>query len=443
MVIFSHHNLIPIMNAHPKSSVPNSRRHFLKSMGGSSVGLALAGSFASGLSLSGCGQNLTNTASAPNATEPKAFSGDYSAIANRVHPFYGEHQAGIITPAQKHIYFLVADLHTQDIGAIQAMFKNWTRYAAELTLGKNIQAYSDNPFVPPVDTGEADSLAAYGLTLTFGISPSFLSKLGLSARAPKEFTELPLFPRDQLRPDLSGGDICIQSCADDPQVAFHAVRQLVRQARSNITMRWSQSGFNAYDHASATPRNLFGFKDGTANQQSLKTANETIWADAPDWLKGGSYLVARKIQMHLETWDRTSLKGQEETFGRSRPEGAPLGMTHELDTADVQQKDASGKPVIPENSHMALAKKTGLQMLRRSYSFSSGIDAKTGQFDTGLLFISFQKSPAQFIAIQSALGKVDRMNEYTTHIGSGLFACFGGVQQGGYIGQALLESQKG
>ncbi len=442
-MLFSNHYTF-IMNSHQKLAAPASRRRFLKSMGGGSVGLALAGGFASGFGLSGCRQETSNIAQkAPQTTEQKPFTGDYSAIAQQTHPFYGEHQAGIVTPAQKHIYFLVADLHTEDLEAIKDMFKNWTSYAAQLTQGKNIMAYGDNPFVPPEDTGEADNLGAYGLTLTFGVSPSFLKKLGLSAQAPKEFVDLPLFPRDQLRADLSGGDICIQSCADDPQVAFHAVRQLVRQARSNITMRWSQSGFNAYDQSSATPRNLFGFKDGTANQETLKTANETIWADAPEWMKGGSYLVARKIQMHLETWDRTSVKGQEETFGRTRTEGAPMGATHELDAADIQRQDASGKPVIPENSHMALAKKTGLQMLRRSYSFSSGIDPKTGQFDTGLLFISFQKSPAQFIAIQSALGKVDRMNEYTTHIGSGLFACFGGVQQGGYIGQALLESKKG
>ncbi|WP_369007827.1 Dyp-type peroxidase domain-containing protein [Moraxella catarrhalis] len=35
----------------------------------------------------------------------------------------------------------------------------------------------------------------------------------------------------------------MQACSDDPQVSFHAVRQLVRQARSSVSMRWSQSGF--------------------------------------------------------------------------------------------------------------------------------------------------------------------------------------------------------
>ena len=418
-----------------QSPMPHTRRRFLQSIGIGSVGsIGLVGGL-----LTGCGKNVPKD----SALVPSNPTVNYNAIAQQTHPFYGAHQAGIVMPAQKHIYFLVMDLHTEDIEAIKDMFKKWTAFSTKLTQGANIMPYGDNPFVPPEDTGEADNLGAYGLTLTFGISPSFLKKLGLSALAPQEFSDLPLFPRDQLKPELSGGDLCIQSCADDPQVAFHAVRQLVRQARANITMRWSQSGFNAYDQASATPRNLFGFKDGTANQEALKNAEQHIWVNQPNWLNGGSYLVARTIQMHLETWDRTSLKGQEDTFGRTRAEGAPMGAAREFDSADMQRTDASGKPLIPENSHMALAKKTDLQMLRRSYSFASGIDPRTGQFDTGLLFISFQKSPAQFIAIQSALGKIDRMNEYTTHIGSGLFACFGGVKEGEYLGQALLESKQG
>ena len=416
------------MKSNPQNTLIPSRRSFLKSIGGSSVGLALGG----GLGLAAC----TRKSSTQN------FSGDYSAMAQQNYPFYGAHQAGIVTPAQRSIYFLVLDLHTQDIEEIKAVFKQWTESAAKLTRGENIQPYGDNPFVPPVDTGEADDLGAYGLTLTFGVSPAFLQKLGLSAHAPSEFVDLPLFPRDQIKPEFSGGDICIQSCADDPQTAFHAVRQLVRQARSSVTMKWSQSGFNAFDHSQHTPRNLFGFKDGTANQEILKNADQHIWVNIPNWLAGGSYLVVRKIQTHLETWDRTSLKGQEETFGRIRHSGAPMGAQAEFDHADIQSKDANGNPVIPDNSHMGLAKKTGLQILRRSFSFSSGIDLTTGQFDAGLLFISFQKSPAQFIALQSAFGRMDRMNEYITHTGSGLFACFGGVQEGAYIGQALLENQR-
>lgn len=427
----------------------SNRRSFLRQFGA----LSVAGA---GLAVSACQQkpseNLPNlqaldgnqSKDSDKNENPKHAGSDANTTKNCFadvkYDFYGEHQAGITTPSQRNIYFLVMDLHTNKLDDVKQMFKDWTTYAANLTQGKNIKPYEKNPFVPPTDTGEADSMGAYGLTLTFGISPSFLKKMGLTHKQPKEFQDLPKFPRDQLRENLTGGDICIQACAEDAQVAFHAVRQLVRQARSNITMRWSQSGFVGFDTGNQTPRNLFAFKDGTANQSTIKAADKNLWADAPDWMKGGTYLVTRIIQMHLETWDRTSLKGQEDTFGRHRDSGAAIGQKGEFDTFDVHAKDAQGKAVIPEISHMGLAKRTGVEMLRRSYSYSSGINPATGQFDSGLLFISFQKSPEQFIIIQNALGRLDKMNEYTTHIGSGLFACFGGIPQGGYIGQALFEA---
>ena len=427
----------------------SNRRSFLRQFGA----LSVAGA---GLAVSACQQkpseNLPNlqaldgnqSKDSDKNENPKHAGSDANTTKNCFadvkYDFYGEHQAGITTPSQRNIYFLVMDLHTNKLDDVKQMFKDWTTYAANLTQGKNIKPYEKNPFVPPTDSGEADSMGAYGLTLTFGISPSFLKKMGLTHKQPKEFQDLPKFPRDQLRENLTGGDICIQACAEDAQVAFHAVRQLVRQARSNITMRWSQSGFVGFDTGNQTPRNLFAFKDGTANQSTIKAADKNLWADAPDWMKGGTYLVTRIIQMHLETWDRTSLKGQEDTFGRHRDSGAAIGQKGEFDTFDVHAKDAQGKAVIPEISHMGLAKRTGVEMLRRSYSYSSGINPATGQFDSGLLFISFQKSPEQFIIIQNALGRLDKMNEYTTHIGSGLFACFGGILQGGYIGQALFEA---
>ena len=139
-------------------------------------------------------------------------------------------------------------------------------------------------------------------------------------------------------------------------MAFHAVRQLVRQERSNVTMRWSQMGFVSFDSGNETPRNLFAFKDGTANQETIKAPDDNIWIDQ-GWLKDGTYLVVRLIQMHLETWDRTSLKGQEETFGRHRESGAAIGKTGEFDDFDVNASAPNGKPLIPEISHMGLAKR--------------------------------------------------------------------------------------
>lgn len=395
-----------------ETSKPSSRRDFLKQA--TVVGAGLFAGSAYGL----------------EARQPSA--------ANEF-DFYGKHQQGIVSGSLKHIYFMVLDLHTTDVAKIREMFQIWTAYSRNLIAGNNVKPYSTNAYVPPVDTGEADSLAHHGLSLTFGVSPDFFRKLNIEQLKPQEFVDLPHFPHDQLQANYTGGDICIQACTDDPQVAFHAVRNLVRVARANITMRWSQAGFNSFKPGE-TPRNLFGFKDGTGNPTGDELS-KTVWCEGENWLKNGTYLVVRRVQMHLETWDRTNLAGQEETFGRHRDTGAPIGMKQEFDTADLEKKNEKGAPLIPEISHLHLAKKTGVKILRRSFSYASGVDPKTGQFDAGLLFISFQQDPQQFIAIQNSLGNIDKMNEYITNIGSGIFACFAGVKdERDYLGKALFDA---
>jgi deferrochelatase/peroxidase EfeB len=91
------------------------------------------------------------------------------------------------------------------------------------------------------------------------------------------------------------------------------------------------------------------------------------------------------------------------------------------------------------NAHIRLAKADGVRILRRSYSYSSGLDRRTGQLDAGLLFIAFNRSTAkQFVPIQRRLSRSDKLNEYIVHTGSAVFAVFPGVREGGYIGDTLL-----
>ena len=389
------------------------RREFLKKAGIGGAGLALG--------VSGASAFFAN-----QAKEDKKFADGEEEIS-----FYGEHQAGITTPMQKNIYFVVLDLHTTDRESIIQLFKDWTAYSEKLVDGELVKKDNSNALLPPTDTGETVGLNPYRLTLSFGVSASFLKKMGLSDKRPKAFRDLPPFPKEQLKEKYTGGDIVIQACADDEQVAFHAVRNLVRKGRNAITMRWSQSGFAAIGDRMSTPRNLFGFKDGTANVTKEKDFDKVIWCDSKDWMQGGSYMAVRRIQMFLETWDRTNLQEQENTFGRYKESGAPFGKKNEFDEVDLD--------LLPVDAHVRLAKEVDKPLYRRSYSYSDGIDETTGQFDTGLLFISFQKDPDHFVKVQTNLGATDKMNEYVTHIGSGLFACFGGVEKGGYIGQKLLE----
>ena len=300
--------------------------------------------------------------------------------ANQAIPFYGKRQSGITTPIQRQVYFAVLDLATEDLETIRGIFKSWTAYIARMMQGELVEAYKSNTMLPPTDTGEAVGMGTERLTITVGVSPSFLEKLNLTGKKLPELEDLPKFARDQLQEAFTGGDICIQACAEDAQVAFHAVRNLLRKGREHLTLKWSQTGYAAITSQGSTPRNLFGFKDGTANVTSQDDFDRVIWCDQDNWMKNGTYLIVRRVQMHLETWDRTSLKEQENTFGRHRDSGAPLGAVDEFDPVDLELKDDKGNLVIPEDCHVRLAKEVGEEIYRRAFSYANGIDPRTGQF---------------------------------------------------------------
>lgn len=409
------------------------RRQMMKMTGAGAVGLAIGASGMGGV-LKAFGKDILE---------------DQSTVANKVN-FYGKHQSGIATAVQTSIYFASLNVLVTSKSQLQELFQMWTPLAVQMMNGDLIGTASENALIPPKDTGEVKGLDANNLTITFGVGPSLFEKkeLGLSHLKPKELQDLPHFPKDQLEETFTGGDICIQACADDPQVAFHAVRNLIRAASGKVSLKWSQAGFNSIPMKNGkkeTPRNLFAFKDGTENPQAdnEKDMNDVVWVqpgESKPWMAGGTYLVARRVQMHLETWDRTALREQEATFGRHRDSGAPLGKKGEFEAMDIDRKDANGNQVVPETSHTFLAKKANARLLRRSFSYSSGVMDATGTFDAGLLFISFQKNPKQFIKIQNSLGRLDKMNEYITHRGSALFACFPGIKKGSYIGEALFNT---
>lgn len=399
--------------------------------------LKLTGIGAAGIAIGASGLGGVMKVMGYDVFEPVA---DSTTARNKV-DFYGKHQSGIITPVQTNIYFASLDVLFTSKKDLQELFKKWTPLVVRLMNGELMVDLTTNTRVPTGDTGEAEGLDASNLSITIGVGPSLFDKLGIQHLKPAELNDLPHFPKDQLQKELTGGDLCIQACADDPQVAFHAVRNLVRAASGKVEIKWSQAGFNSFPTGGGTPRNLFAFKDGTGNPSTAddKDLNKVVWVDK-GWLKGGSYLVARNVQMHLETWDRTSLKDQEATFGRYRDSGAPFGKKKEFDDFDVEAKDSNGEYIMPDTSHVHLARKSGARMLRRSYSYASGVMTNTGAHDAGLMFVSFQKDPAQFITVQNSLGRLDKMNEYTTHRGSAVFACFPGVQKGSYIGEALFNA---
>lgn len=378
-----------------------------------------------------------------------------------VEPFYGVRQSGILTPRQHHSIFAAFDLEADKLGDVVAMLRNWTDAASALTQGAVAPVPAGDVYGAG-DSSETLGLAPARLTVTFGFGAGLFTKdgkdrYGLARARPEALIDLPRFAGDQLVDARTGGDVSVQACADDPQIAFHAVRRLVQLGHGAARLRWSQAGFLPHVAAGETPRNLLGFKDGSSNPSATDEAahSKFVFAgdDGPNWMRGGSYVVTRRILVDLEHWDRMSAPFQEQEIGRRRESGAPFGGTSEFDAVDLAATDNSGVPLTPANSHVRLANAAsndGARILRRPYSFSDGANDGAQrwppwrhgmQYDAGLLFICYQRDPREgFVKIFSRLAQFDRLNRFSAHTGGGLFACPGGVAPGEFVGEKLFRA---
>jgi deferrochelatase/peroxidase EfeB len=384
------------------------------------------------------------------------------APAASAEPFRGAHQGGIVTPPQRHTCLAGFDLAAPDRDAVVALLRGWTEAAARMAAGATAAPLPADLSVPAPDAADALGLGPARLTLTFGFGAGLFVKdgrdrYGLAAQRPAALVDLPRFNGDQLIAARSDGDLLVQACADDAQVAFHAVRALAQLAYGAAEKRWVQSGFLPATPDAATPRNLMGFKDGTNNPPVSDAAAMArfVWvgAEGPGWMRGGTYMVFRRIRIALEHWDRTEVDFQEQTIGRRKYSGAPLTGAAESDPPDLERADADGNFVIPDNAHIRLAAPAasdGARMLRRSYGYNDGV-AFTAErwppwrqgmeYDAGLLFIAHQRDPrSSFIRVFENMAKRDALNQFTTHVASGLFACPGGAAPGEFIGERLFAA---
>ncbi|MFF4729259.1 iron uptake transporter deferrochelatase/peroxidase subunit [Streptomyces mirabilis] len=365
--------------------------------------------------------------------------------------FHGAHQAGIATPVQDRLHFASFDVKTDDRAEFVQMLKDWTAAARRMTAGHAVGegAYGGLAEAPPDDTGEALGLKPSRLTLTIGFGPSLFEKygekFGLTGQRPEALVDLPPFPGDNLEKTRSDGDLCVQACADDPQVAVHAIRNLARIGFGKVAIRWSQLGFGKTSSTTPdaqTPRNLMGFKDGTRNIAGTEPdrLKKFVWVgegEGPAWMTGGSYLVARRIRMNIETWDRTSLQEQEDVFGRDKGEGAPVGKAKEHDEPFLKamKPDAHVRLAHPDSND-------GVTLLRRGYSFTDGTDG-LGRLEAGLFFLAYQRDVRKgFIPVQRSLARSDALNEYIQHVSSAVFAVPPGVlDKDDWWGRALFSKE--
>ena len=415
------------------------RRHFL----------ALGGVGAAGAAAAAC---------APGDSDRSGAGGRSGGIDGTAHEelivdFAGDHQAGIITPMQNNLHFAAFDMSEKaDRKDLQRLLERWTAAARRLTLGGDVSAkgaFGGGADFPADDSGEAVDLGPSALTITIGFGRSlFREQFGLQDKLPSEFTEMPTMTNDFLDRNQSDGDICIQACANDPQVASHAIRNLTRLGIPDAVLRWTQIGFGkaaVTTREEKTPRNLFGQKDGTANIRAEDTneLDEHVWIpqdSSQPWAAGGSYLTARRIAMNIEVWDTLMLREQERVTGRDKLEGAPLTGTNEFDEPDFNATDKRGRPVIDRASHLFNvhpAQNGGIRMLRRPFNFVDGSNEQ-GRLDAGLFFIAFTRTPDRFATVHQSMSRDEMFLEYLKTTKTGTYLIPPGVGEEGFVGEGLF-----
>ncbi|WP_433261298.1 Dyp-type peroxidase [Micromonospora vinacea] len=400
-------------------------------------GLLTGGALAAGGALAG-GAGIAATL--PGRTGPPSGTAADTTLAatvgGLVEPFHGARQAGVATEPQAHASFVALALRAGvDRAALGRMLRLLTDDAARLTQGRPALA----------DTEAELGLLPARLTVTFGFGPGLYRAAGVDDRRPASVSDLPSFRIDRLQPAWSGGDLLLQICADDAISVAHTQRVLIKDSRPFATVRWVQQGFRrspGVEPGGHTQRNLFGQLDGTANPRPGAPMDTALWVpDGPAWLRDSTTVVVRRISMNMETWDLLGRTDRELAVGRRLDTGAPLTGTAEHDEPDFAATDADGLTVIPDFSHLTRAHVTDdrLKILRRPYNYD-GVPTSEGHADSGLIFTSYQADIArQYLPIQRRLADRDLLNEWTTPIGSAVFAIPPGCEPGGWIGEQVLE----
>ena len=357
--------------------------------------------------------------------------------ASRQAEFFGPHQSGIELDIQAVTNMVAFDIKES---VTKADMLRWMRLLtddiARLTAGEPVLA----------DPAPELAIGAARFTAYVGFGPSLFSKLGLESQMPEGFADLPAFGVDHLQERYSGGDVLIHIAADDPVVLAHGTRGLVRDSMPFASVRWVQPGFAhspGMIPAGLTHRNLMGQVDGTANPElGSSDFDSVVWInDGPEWIKGGTLLVFRRIAMQLDTWDQLGTPSKEEVIGRKLSNGAPLTGERETDVPDLGARHPNGLLVIPEFAHIrrAAPQESGERIFRRPFSYDNGMNER-GSMDVGLLWTAYQRDISkQYLPIQRRLEQLDLLNQWTVPIGSAVFAVPGGVQGSELLAEALFS----
>lgn len=349
-------------------------------------------------------------------------------------PWQGEHQGGITTAPQGFLNLTAFDLREGvDALRLERLMRIWTDDISRLAAGR------------PGLTDTEPELAANParLTITVGLGPGAFDRTGLAAQRPAWLAQLPPYPIDRLEEAWSGGDLVVQACGEDPSTVAHAARYLAKEAADFASVRWAQHGFrNAAGQVpeAMTFRNQFGQLDGSSNLQG-EEAGHVFVSDpaAPAWLRGGTTMVVRRIHMDLDRWDELDRPAREVVVGRTIGDGAPLTGGDEFTAPDLDAVNELGFPAIDAAAHIRRARTDDptQRILRRPYSYEAAPSVVPS--DTGQVFIAFQADlEHQFLPVQARLAELDLLNQWTTPIGSAVFAVPRGIREGEFLAQDLF-----
>ena len=263
------------------------------------------------------------------------------------------------------------------------LLRRWTTMAARLTaglLGRARTARPAGPYdAPPDDTGEAMDLPPAGLTITIGFGRSLfvgperrhpVDRFGLArpARRRRSWSS----PTSRATTSTPRAPTATSSSRPAPTTrrsAMHAVRNLTRTAFGTARVRWSQLGFgrtSSTSTAQVTPRNLLGFKDGTANVKAEETADveQHVWVQPGDegctragrLAGGGSYLVvAADPDGHRDLGPLGACASRSRSSGGPRPRARRCRAARSSRSPTSARQGGDGKPLIAADSHVRLA----------------------------------------------------------------------------------------